>query len=288
MSDTDDATDTGANQRKAVPRKRSPNFPGIALPKAIERAKQFYAKAQAHPIPSSKVIVDYWGYNSPTTGPASVTYAALKRYSLLTDTGQGDDRVARLTDLAVKLVHPSSPDRDAALQEAALAPDIFREWFDKYGADLPPDDSLHWDYVVNGPFAEDGLNTFLRVYRETLSYAKLDQRVDSPSEEGETAAAEDLDDGGAQGDHSSVAPSERPPRPARKRQSGVVTVSLPLPGFGPDQPVVIEFPGKLPENDWRFFANMVEAMKDGVVESDGEREARLADLDDRRGEPEGD
>jgi hypothetical protein len=267
VTDADTTTDATAS---GVPRKRSPNFPGISLPKAIERARKVYAEIKTHPVPTKKIVVDYWGYRSATTGPASVTYAALKRYGLLEDKGKGNDRVANLTDLAVEILVPN-PNREAAIKRAALAPDIFREWWGKYSEDLPPDDVLEWEYVVKGPFAEDGFSTFVRTYRETIAFAKLsatdsvdDDRVPGPEEDleedddSELADLEETDDV-----HREHHPQRRA---ARERRPGAVMISLPLPTFPADAPVVIEFPGKLSEQDWDFFLALVTNMKAGVVE----------------------
>lgn len=274
--------DTTPPAAASAPRKRSPNFPGISLPKAIERARKMYDKTHQHPVPHSKIVVDYWGYKTANTGPATITYAALKRYGLLEDEGQNEERVAHLTDLAVEVLH-ANPNQEAAIQKAALLPDLFREWWKKYGSDIPPDDALHWEYVVKGPFAEEGFNTFLRVYRETIAFAKLDQAVildpdedpdpDPDPEEDGDEDNEDSQDGNRRDDEDSEPEQsdrnrQRKARREREQRPGVVSISLPLPAFGPDEPVVIEFPGKLREKDWTYFMAVIGAMKDGVVEDE--------------------
>jgi hypothetical protein len=275
MSDADDTKTADAGS--GPPRKRSPNFPGISLPKAIERARQVYAEVKQYQVPMKKIVVDYWGYRTPTTGPASVTYAALKRYGLLTDEGQGNDRVAHLTDLALEILHPN-PKREAAIKRAALAPDIFREWWEKYHDELPPDEVLEWEYVHRGPFADDGFATFLRVYRETIAFAKLSPS-DSVTTDPEGVSEDDKDEhDNAQellGDRDGEHRSKR--RRVRERGSGVVTISLPLPTFPADEPVVIEFPGKLPEHDWEFFLTVVTSMKAGVVKTEAEQASENGD-----------
>jgi hypothetical protein len=229
-----------------------------------------YTQAKAHPVPIATVTNKYWGYTSPTTGPASVTYAALKRYGLIDDEGNGDSRVAHLTDLAVKILHPNAQ-REEAIREAALRPDIIRDWWERYGTELPPDDALQWEHVINGPFAEDGLNTFLRVYRDTVSYAKLASS--------DTVGREIDPDGGSHGDDQGefidgVSGAEssdvhetqagRPQWIQREPRAGVLTIPIPLPG---SDPVVVEFPGKLPEADWDYFLTLLAAMKAGIVAS---------------------
>lgn len=268
MTDTSTSSDPAAPK---VPRKRSPNFPGISLPKAIERARKVYGEIQMHPVPATKILVDYWGYKSPDTGPATVTYAALKRYGLLEDKGQGKERVANLTELSKQILHPHSPNRDDAIKKAALTPGIFSEWWDKYHADLPPEDVLDWEYVAQGPFAEDGFAVFLRTYRETIAFAKLapSDSVDreAPPDPEREPEDDDPDDPTDVHDPQEQEQKRPPQRRQHERRPGVVTISLPLPTFPADEPVVIEFPGKLPAADWKYFLALVTAMKDGVVES---------------------
>ncbi len=273
---TDDTTTTTPPTKK--PRKRSPNFPGISLEKAVERAGEVERAVQQYPAPVTKIAVDYWGYNSPNTGPAAVTYAALKRYGLLADEGQGDGRVARLTDLAVQILH-KNPDQDSAKRTAALSPEIFRDWWGKYRADLPPDDALHWEYVVKGPFAKDGFQGFLRAYRETIAYAKLtdgdsvgddgnepDPDPEDQDDDQDDDQVDDQNGGGAGGGHRN-----RGRRDDQKPGVGVVTISLPLPSFEADEPVVIEFPGKITDEDWEFFTAMIAGLRGGVVKKPGEQ-----------------
>jgi hypothetical protein len=242
------------------PKGRSPNYPGISLPSAIARASTIYGYAQQHQVPIKVVMVDKWKYKSTTTGPGTVTYAALKKYGLLADEGSGNNRTARVTDLAVEILRPN-PNQQQAIQTAALLPPTIREWWEKYGFDLPPDETLQWEHVVKGPFTENGLGDFLRVYRETIAFAKLD-----PSARLDRAAEQEGD--GSDGEQDFQNPpdpdEQRPPKPVRRppRAEGVVTYSVPL---KPGSDIVVEFPYPPTGDDWEYFVGMLGAVRSRLV-----------------------
>lgn len=252
------------------PKGRSPSYPGISLATAIERARTIYEHARQHQVPVS-TITSKWGYKSPTTGPASVTYAALKKYGLVTDEGSGTERVGRLTDLAVRVLH-TNPEQQDAIREAALTPPIMREWWERFDNDLPPDESLHWEFVVQGPFTDSGLADFLRVYRETVEFADLavSGAVDSeggrpgdqtPKDRTDGTLHDGYDDNGALR-QAAAEREQRQREQRRKHDAGVLTIPVPMQD---SDPVVVEFPGKLSEEDWEYFLTMLTAMKRGVV-----------------------
>jgi hypothetical protein len=246
---------------------RSPSYPGISLPTAIDRARTIYEYAQHHTVPLA-TVTSKWGYKKPTTGPASVTYAALKKYGLLTDEGAGEGRVARLTDLAVRTLH-SNPEQDEAIREAALSPPIMREWWNRFGTNLPPDESLRWEFAIQGPFTETGLADFVRVYRETIAFAKLDY---AEIESGEAAQPDRVrEDDALQPDPGSH--SGQPARRRQRRADGVVTYQVPL---RPGEDIVVEFPYVPSGDDFDFFVSMLQAVK-----------ARLVAAPDRSTEVEG-
>jgi hypothetical protein len=170
------------------PKGRSPSFPGVALETAVQRARTVYDKLRQHQVPL-KSFTDAWGFKTPTSGPASVTFAALKKYGLVEDEGSGDARVGQLTDLAVDII--MKPEPLSAIQQAALTPPINREMWDRFKADIPPEDALRYEFVVKRGFTENGFRDFIRVYRDTVAYARLgetDGDVGTPDERSARAA----------------------------------------------------------------------------------------------------
>lgn len=253
----DEAAD-GAGGR--VPRGRSPSYPGIALSTAIRRAQELYEHAQQHPVPLT-AITRRWGYKAPTTGPASVTYAALKKYGLLEEQGSGADRVGHLTDLAVETIHPNPHQKDA-IRRAALMPPIHREWWDKYGRDLPPDDSLRWEYVTRGLFTENGFKEFLRVFRDTVAFAELDVAGPSSGSEPRNDGSVEGGTGEEVGDRSEEVRHEPEHRHGDNADEPMMSYPIPV-AAGVNVLVQGRFP--LSETEWAQFLTVLNAMKPALT-----------------------
>lgn len=251
---------TDATAGHKTPKGRSPSYPGISLYTAIERARTLYAREGKHSAPMS-AITRHWGYKSPTTGPASVTYAALKKYGLLEEEGNGAERMGKLTPLALDILL-NSPEAPNAVQRAALMPPIHAEMWEEFGDNLPSDDNLRWRLVGQRGFTESGFKDFIRVYRETIAWAKLSstQQVEVDEE-----IPGELDGGGETGEREDPANSRVDPG-TNQRRGGMSgdTLTIPVPIIG-GSPVIIE--GKFPisEASWTQFMAVLAAMKPGLV-----------------------
>jgi hypothetical protein len=163
-------------QVPAPPKKhRSPAYPFISLSKAIERAKTFYDANKRHSAHVSAAIKT-WGFADKSSG-GQQTIGALKHYGLLVDeSGSGDDRKVKLTALAFRILLdlvPDSPERATAIREAALTPKLFNELFQKWGVDLPGDDTIGTYLLRDKEFNSDAISIVIRVYKDTLEFAKL-------------------------------------------------------------------------------------------------------------------
>jgi hypothetical protein len=249
-----ESTDTPAHR---ATKGRSPSYPGISLKVAIDRAKTVYERERRNPAPISAITAG-WGYKSHTTGPASVTYAALLKFGLLADEGNGANRVGQLTDSAIDII--MKPDPTQEIQRAALTPPIHREVWEKYGNDLPSDETLRYWLVRERSFTETGWQDFIRQYRETMAFAKppvpatLDEGDGTHAEEG-TEHAELPDD---QDRHD-----KREHNGKRNRVSGdVMTLAVPIIG-GAAVTVEGQFP--ISEAAWSQFLAVLNAMKPGLV-----------------------
>jgi hypothetical protein len=158
---------------------RSPSYPGVSLRVAVDRAQQLYRAENRHatPVPAAMTV---WGYTNPKGGTAGVTLAALKKYGLLVEEKVSDKRVVRLSELALEII--LSPEPEHAVRQAALLPPLHREMWEKYGNNLPSDQNLRWQLIQRG-FTEAGANDFLKVYRETVAFAKLESGTDQTPRE---------------------------------------------------------------------------------------------------------
>ena len=200
----------------AVKKQRSPSYPGIPLQEAIERARLFYKKEGKHEalVPTA---ITHWGYSSKSSG-GLITVAALKTYGLMADKGGGTDRKVFLTPFGLNLIldeRTVSPDRDRAIQQAALTPKIMAELWAKYGRDLPSHETLRHYLRVEREFNDNAVNDVIKVYQANLDFARLGQE-DGEFEE----SPEEGDDSGEVG----TPPGTGAPPPPRIGQTPIVPV----------------------------------------------------------------
>lgn len=282
------------------PKGRSPAYPSIDLERAIQRVEQLFKKERQYPIPTS-VVPEIWGY-SALNGPAAQQLSALLKFGLVESQGSRDERVIRVSDLAVKILnHPSYEARQEAIREAALAPVIHKEMWEEYGADLPSDSNLLWRLTRERGFTETGAKEFVREWRATMAFAQLDVADDDTDVA--SAAPEDVEEyeSPATSTESEPGPSTRPgftnDLQEFMRQTGFdgrlsrgrrivesrLSDALPLstseePSVSVQQypipialtgrpPVVVSGPFPLSETEWLQFTAVLQAMKPVLMEA---------------------
>lgn len=155
-------------------RGRSPNYPGVALGEAIERARSLY-RAETRNTAPVDAILGHWGY-SPKSGPGWSVLAALKKFGLLVDEGSGQSRKARLTDDALAIIldeREDSTDRQAIIQRAALLPVLHATLRKEFPDSLPSDASLRFKLLREHGFTQSGATEFIEEFKSTLAYAGL-------------------------------------------------------------------------------------------------------------------
>lgn len=249
---------------------RSPSYPGIDLERALEFARTLYRHEREHAAPVS-AILSHWNYK-PKSGTGNVALAALKKYGLLDDEGSGDERTAKLTQLALDIIiddRPSSPDRDRLIQRAALEPRFFEEAWDHWDGHLPSDANMAF-WLRKRHFTENGAVEFIRVFRSTVEFANLgpndkiediDGAEDGPAaEEGTPAAPKQVQ-----------RPGNRPPGVAgRQLRTANMTGTeetlrdhtIPLPG---ERVAILSAPVGLTKKDHRQLLKYLELMEDSLV-----------------------
>lgn len=142
---------------------RSPNYPSLTLAESIEKVKSIYGVEHTHPAPKTVIAKDL-GYGS-LNGSSLTTIGALRRYGLLEDAGDG----MRVSEGAVSIIElpAGDPARNAALRQAAFAPDLFEELRTQFGATLPGEGNLrHW--LIKKDFLPKAADEVIRVYRENI------------------------------------------------------------------------------------------------------------------------
>jgi hypothetical protein len=169
------------SEGESAKRFRSPPYPQITLGKAIERARELHSKVRQNAV-GSTVLASAWGY-SESSGGIWTTAAALLQFGLLYDEGSGEKRKFQLTEPAIRILldpDPTSLKRMAALQDAALAPKIHAELWEKYGPANGLDDVVIKTYLTldrrdegKAPFSDTSADEVIKVYRDAIAVASL-------------------------------------------------------------------------------------------------------------------
>ncbi len=166
------AVDLDSRQKRS--RTRSPAYPYIPLPAALEKAAVLWQVEGRHAA-AVNVAMQHWGYKEESsTGYSCV--AALKKFGLVDHEGMGENRQVRLSGLALSILldkNPDSPERRDALRAAALGPRIHAELWERYGTELPSDQSLKRFLVIERAFNEAAVDELLDEYKVTMAFAGL-------------------------------------------------------------------------------------------------------------------
>jgi len=144
-------------------RVRSPNFPVISLPAAIDRIKKIYAKEQTIPA-TRETIAEHLGY-SGINGASLKVISALLKYGLIEET---KDKHFKVSQLALAILHPASDEEEGdALQQAAEGPALFQRLNTQFEGRRPSDTNLRSWLLRNG-FATSAVDSVITAYSETM------------------------------------------------------------------------------------------------------------------------
>jgi len=174
-------------------RHRSPAYPGIDLKDAIDRARQFFLKEGKHKA-TIATAASHWGY-SETGSSRLTTIAALKSYGLMVDSGEGSGRMVAISPLGLAIVQDErhvSPEREASIRAAALHPKTMADLWEKYGVDLPSDDTLAHYLKAERDFNPKSVGDVIRIYKDNAAFAGLgesEQVADTEHQESESKEA---------------------------------------------------------------------------------------------------
>jgi hypothetical protein len=165
---------------------RGPAYPGISLEDAIDRASKFKLANAIRITLNLEAAYRVLGFKG-ASGASRQIIASLNYYGLLDYIGKGTDRKVRLSELALRILldkMPDSPERTAALKEAALKPAIHAKLAEEFKLPPPSDIVLERFLVLECEYSEGVAETIIKVYRDTLQYAGLNNPDRIDDEEG--------------------------------------------------------------------------------------------------------
>lgn len=161
---------------------RSPNYPAVALERAVALAKNLYQKIRFNSVPVA-IAMQQIGYNL-NGGAGRRALAALRAYGLVTIEGENEEnQKLSLSDIAKPLVLDNAPEREAkeALKKAALRPKLFQKLWNEFGgADITPE-SLVWHLITGMGFTEEAAKAAIHHYKAAVDYASLQGNDAAPA-----------------------------------------------------------------------------------------------------------
>lgn len=146
-------------------RLRSPSYPAIGLPEAIQRIQQIFDRENFHAA-DGDTLAKAIGY-SGSNGASDVVLSALKKYGLLEKSGQG---AYKLSAIAKDIIthQPGDPEYVKAVTEAAFTPLLFDELCSEFGIAPPPSDNNLRTKLLKREFNPKVVGDVIRAYRETI------------------------------------------------------------------------------------------------------------------------
>lgn len=154
-------------------RHRSPAYPALTINDAVSRTHALFLKEGKHAALAS-TAVRHWGYKAKSSGGLKVI-AALKAYGLLVDEGSGVHRKVQLTADGLSIVRDErdvSPERGQLIAKAAFRPKIISEMWERFGAELPSEDTVKHFLVVEHDYNPNAVSDIIRAYQGAASHRK--------------------------------------------------------------------------------------------------------------------
>lgn len=251
---------TAAAVDKAV-RDRSPSFPFIPLPVAIDRLEKFESKFGRHPTPVDKTGFA-WGMKEKSS-QAYQTLAAMKSFGLIDYKGAGKSRVALLTNDGRNYLraHQDSV-KVEILKTCALRPRVIRSFWEQWGSDRPIDPICLDELILKFKFTDSAARTFLRVYDATVAFAglssddKMDEFDDASDDSEQENVGADATTQGAEmnppannmGKPKQHEASPLPQTQNTKQENTTLTYGC----------AVLQWPEKMTEEDYEDFKDWIE------------------------------
>jgi hypothetical protein len=250
----------GEQAKESKKKTRSPAYPAIDLEEALQRA-ELVRKEEGKNEAAIETVLHDMGY-APKSGAGQATLSALIKFGLLADEGAGANRKARLTPLALRILldqRPDSPERAAAIKEAALSPGIHKELWKKYQGALPPDADLSYYLRKDREFLDDAATNLIKEFRRTLAFAKMSETDSiSPKAQDKTEPDGELTMAPPPAINPPSSQSQSVHKSSEQSQQVTRTVQIPLTGA---PWAMLQIPYPMTEENWEEMKSFLELMK---------------------------
>ena len=170
-------------------RLRSPNYPSYSLKECVIFLERLYSKYKGNEIHTDDAIVQMG--HSPTSSTASRALASLYSFGLLDSRGTSKSKFVRASLLGqeILLEEENSPERLSLLQKAVLNDSSMLSIYEKWGKDIPAEDTIKKSLQLEMGYSAEGAKRFASVIVESYEYAQMNNlKNDLPIENIENKA----------------------------------------------------------------------------------------------------
>jgi hypothetical protein len=273
MSEKTNAETPPVTTREKKAKDRSPSYPAISLQRALEFTQKLWDAEKRQPVMVPRAVGNL-GFSVKSSG-GLLAIAAMKKYGLLDDEGNGDARKVKLTETGIALLNPSAPNRMQMLKQAALLPPIHLELWEKFGSGAS-DGNIHDYLVFERKFNEQAATTLIGQFRDTITFAKvgIDDKVLGEEASGSLPHKTPIPPPAP----SNSASNAGNPTPPMTPLPGLIDFPVPLPSGAV---AYYRLPSSVSETDFTFYQTVLVALKAGLVKAVPSAVPAKADTDDK-------
>jgi hypothetical protein len=243
-------------------RHRSPAYPFINLEQAVRLMEIIWEKEKRHPV-TIPVVSVHWNYGAKSsTGVLSV--AALKKFGLLDEEGTGGNRTVKLSEFAIELIKFAGVPEERAkrLKIAAIKPELHRDlWTAHRDAS---DASIRRFLVFDRKFNENTVDTVIKEYRDTISFAKLTDSDTIPDIQDQEPESEKTSNRMITETQDRKEERQNLPFRPPANTPGLIEIPVPLPS---GILAYYRVPQKMSEDDFIFYTSLIGHYKKGLTGS---------------------
>jgi len=239
--------------------KRSPSYPGLDLEEAINKARAIWDKDGKVAAPMDSVA-KHWGL-SEKASPFLVAISALRKYGLVDNVNDKGQKAVRLSKLAMRIILPENEaDGQKAIQEAALKPEIFSEFWALHNDGVPSDNTLISQLINQRNFTKGGAATFVKTYKETIAFANLKGSGTLPEGQGRSEGEE-----GQQQGVLKMTPPATLTQPVKNPSTGQISKTIVIPP-GSLGDALLQLPAQnLPKSKFEYIKRFLEMIEEQLT-----------------------
>jgi hypothetical protein len=157
---------------------RSPRYPRISIAQALDFTVKLYDEVGLSQIDTDTAyrLLGFAG----KSGSSATILGAMRQYRLL----DGLRGTVQISDIALEILEPSSPEREiAAFKKAAINPEIYEKILANFGVSLPKSDEPIRAFLVRSlEFSPVGASECIRSLRQTMHDIAAFRQKDQESE----------------------------------------------------------------------------------------------------------